>query len=653
MSKRLAALFAMLFAVLVCLQTPALADGLPVAMIDVANTANGYYKADGSEGTSSDYCYKIEDARILLSKTDVVYELTGLTNKSVTIINSSKPTDAFNILLNGATLSDGINIQNSGYFTRVSVETAAGSSNTVNKLIARDLTIFGAGSVNAQYVGSSGGAGAKLHITDAKVTVNVPTNSNEFNGACVIDGSAEVRFIATKDYAPLQVENGGSLTLKDGAKLYCLHNNPNLASGSYVAGLEMFSANLRLEGNSYLEAEARPCINPDYNGDAIVSYGGVDVLDNAKVVARANGAGLNVGALTVSGEGARIDAESKAASGVAADSVTVENGGTIDASGSWQAIYSRGDFKAGAGAFVNLESGGCALWAEGNLVADGALIQAVPNNDVALFSKGDVDIKNSTIIARTESGDEAIRAWGDITADLSWLDLKSTSGEGVTGTITNSVVFNNNVGTVIGDAVTNVNNFIDRNASLTIPEGASLIVGDGLDLRNDGVVNVLGTFNVGNGTLTCLNHSGGLATCAAGPLCDLCQTEYGVPDPTNHAHLEHVEAKAATTEAEGNIEYWVCSGCSKYFADAAAREEIEQASTVLAKLPEQKPVGNNSGNGGGNDNGGDKKSQQAANKKGTKSQLPATGDALNAALPLAAALAGVIVIASGFVVSKR
>ena len=41
MSKRLAALFAMLFAVLVCLQTPALADGLPVAMIDVVNTANG------------------------------------------------------------------------------------------------------------------------------------------------------------------------------------------------------------------------------------------------------------------------------------------------------------------------------------------------------------------------------------------------------------------------------------------------------------------------------------------------------------------------------------------------------------------------------------------------------------------------------------
>lgn len=206
MSKRLAALFAMLFVAFACLQTPAFADDLPVAVIDVANAANGYYKADGSEGTSGDYCYKIEDARVLLNSTAVVYELSGATSKSVTIINSSKPTDAFNIRLNGVELSDGINIQNSSYYTRVSVEAAAGTSNTVNKLIARDLAIFGTGSVEAQYVESSQGSDAKLHITNAKVTVNVPTNSNEFNGECVIDGSAEVRFIATKDYAPLQVE---------------------------------------------------------------------------------------------------------------------------------------------------------------------------------------------------------------------------------------------------------------------------------------------------------------------------------------------------------------------------------------------------------------------------------------------------------------
>lgn len=52
-----------------------------------------------------------------------------------------------------------------------------------------------------------------------------------------------------------------------------------------------------------------------------------------------------------------------------------------------------------------------------------------------------------------------------------------------------------------------------------------------------------------------------------------------------HKHvLTHVEAKAATTEAEGNIEYWYCEGCGKYFSDEAMTKEISQADTVVAKL---------------------------------------------------------------------
>ena len=38
-------------------------------------------------------------------------------------------------------------------------------------------------------------------------------------------------------------------------------------------------------------------------------------------------------------------------------------------------------------------------------------------------------------------------------------------------------------------------------------------------------------------------------------------------------------------KAEGNIEYWHCTGCGRYFSDAQAAEEITQADTVLAKLP--------------------------------------------------------------------
>lgn len=48
--------------------------------------------------------------------------------------------------------------------------------------------------------------------------------------------------------------------------------------------------------------------------------------------------------------------------------------------------------------------------------------------------------------------------------------------------------------------------------------------------------------------------------------------------------LTKTEAKAATCTAKGNIEYWYCSGCKKYFKDEAGTEEIEQKDTVISAL---------------------------------------------------------------------
>ena len=47
--------------------------------------------------------------------------------------------------------------------------------------------------------------------------------------------------------------------------------------------------------------------------------------------------------------------------------------------------------------------------------------------------------------------------------------------------------------------------------------------------------------------------------------------------------LKHVVAKDATTSEEGNIEYWHCEACEKYFSDADAKNEITQAQTVIPK----------------------------------------------------------------------
>ena len=81
-------------------------------------------------------------------------------------------------------------------------------------------------------------------------------------------------------------------------------------------------------------------------------------------------------------------------------------------------------------------------------------------------------------------------------------------------------------------------------------------------------------------------HTGGTATCKNKAICEVCGESYGKLDPNNHANLKHIDAKAATKTSDGNIEYWYCDGCNKYYKDAKATQEITKAQTVTAKLPD-------------------------------------------------------------------
>ena len=88
--------------------------------------------------------------------------------------------------------------------------------------------------------------------------------------------------------------------------------------------------------------------------------------------------------------------------------------------------------------------------------------------------------------------------------------------------------------------------------------------------------------------------SGGKATCVEKAVCEVCGKSYGELDPKNHTDLKHIPAKAATEDAEGNIEYWYCSGCGKYYSDKDGTKEIKKADTVTAKLPKSPPTGDTS-----------------------------------------------------------
>ena len=81
--------------------------------------------------------------------------------------------------------------------------------------------------------------------------------------------------------------------------------------------------------------------------------------------------------------------------------------------------------------------------------------------------------------------------------------------------------------------------------------------------------------------------SGGKATCTERAVCEACGKAYGELNANNHASLKHIDAKAATKDTEGNLEYWRCEGCNKYYSDKDGTKEIAKAATVTAKLPDE------------------------------------------------------------------
>ena len=53
---------------------------------------------------------------------------------------------------------------------------------------------------------------------------------------------------------------------------------------------------------------------------------------------------------------------------------------------------------------------------------------------------------------------------------------------------------------------------------------------------------------------------------------------------THHANKEHINYKAPTADAQGNIEYWHCLDCNKNFEDNGCTKEIAGTDYILAKL---------------------------------------------------------------------
>lgn len=542
MKKLLAMFLAALCMVLCLVPMTALAETettVPAEPVGNSETVMPVVTIDVGEANTENEDYKIDDTGISLLKRNVQYVLTGTTDKRVSVWGNNNSEEglkeAHYIKLNNATINGGIVVENSP--VKMVVEVADGTVNTVKRLSANDLTISGSGTLNAEDLSTTQKTSympSRLTITDTEINVTIARNYAEWNGECVVGGNAKVTYTTDLDYAPLHMgesagDDNNSFTLKDNAKLYCLHQNPDQASDSSVSGLEIFHGDLTLEGNSYLEAQGRPS-NGQYAGYGIIAPGNVFVKDNAEIKTTATDVALSVvGALEISG--GTVTAESKGSNGIyAGGAITITNGAEVKATGFYPAIYTydsltidgstvAADSKSGngiyAGSTIGITNGAevkasgyyPAIWAEEKITIDGSTVEAKSEAEVGIYSRNDdIEIKNSIVKADAAEDCDGILADGDVTVEGSWIE---TSGDETYGeNIKDSVRFNGKDGTVIGNAKLPGDVTVEDGMTLTIPKDASLSVGQGNKLTNKGGIKRNGALTKDGGEIICVKHFG-------------------------------------------------------------------------------------------------------------------------------------------------
>ena len=512
------------------LTVPAAADDLPVVKLDVGTTE-----------TYDDTNYKVDANTIILRAEDRVYELTGTTDRKILVLGTSTPAEpkTYHIRLNNATINGGMTINNSTG-AKLVIEVAAGTVNTVKRIYSASLTITGSGTLNMEDMGVTQSTRtnnpSSLYIEDTTINVNLPsTKCGQWEGNCKLAGSAKVTYTGCGDYSVLKLGQGNgithSLTLKDNASLYCVQDDASVASPYSVSGLECFQgATITLQDNATLKATAY--------AEAISTWGRFTV------------------------NGGKLIVKSENSNGVYSDAaIDISNNATVEATGYYPALFGN----------------------TGVTIAN-STIKAVGTNDVAIFSWNTITLNNSIIDAEAPFDYHGISATNGVQVIGCWINTTGTETfDSDPNGIADSVLFNKKVGKVIGNASIPSDVTVESDMKLTIPAGTTLTVPDDITLTNHGLITLEGTMNR-DSTIICDRHIGGTATCVDKAKCDICLAAYGDVDTTNHSDLRHVTKVDATATADGNIEYWYCEGCGKYFSDKNGTKEIKKADIVTAKL---------------------------------------------------------------------
>lgn len=186
-------------------------------------------------------------------------------------------------------------------------------------------------------------------------------------------------------------------------------------------------------------------------------------------------------------------------------------------------------------------------------------ITFMPQSNVALEqffnqNKGNIQVDNHDTVLVEENLE-----LGNITIDNS-KNITFEIAEGSTLEITGSLDIQGKV-TIKGEGKL----IIPEQGNVNIDPDAALDVAPNTKFENNGKIS-------NNGELTIPDTSTGSGTIEG-------------TGTTEKAHNEkHFESKAPTCDADGNIEYWYCESCDKYFSDKDLTQEISKENIILKAL---------------------------------------------------------------------
>ena len=350
------------------------------------------------------------------------------------------------------------------------------------------------------------------------------------------------------------------------------------------------------------------------DGCELTASNGIEVSEGNSLTIYAQSEGDDMGVLEATGDSYNAGIGGSFRNAGNSGTVTI-HGGTVNATS---------DRGAGIGGGGGVISGG----SDGTVTIHGGTVNATSNSGAGIGGGGGVisggfgsfstgTNGNAFIIASSDTGD----AISDQSGNSNW----------------SGVIFEGDAGAVYGSPTLQTDATIPAGKTLTVGEDKTLTIGEGVTLTNNGTIIVYGELKgdvKGEGSipitgitldqttlslvkgetatatlqatikpsiatdkdLTWSSSDSDVATVKNGEVTAVAVGKTDITVTTQdggytatcevtvkqHTHsLTKTDYKAPTCTEDGNIEYWTCSVCGKYFSDEAGTTEISLDETVI------------------------------------------------------------------------